>query len=310
MTLYYIALSFVGFLVCCVFLSITCASSLPASSQLCNKKILLLIGHPDDEAMFFGPSVLALTSPGAGNQVKILCLSTGNAVGLGKVRKGELLDSARRIGIHRARDVYIVDDPRLQDGPDDWKKEDIADCLAQHFLSEQTAKSTACTSSAYPPSPVKQLHQSAESFPLSTGEPNTLPVPDIILTFDPRGISLHPNHSSCHYLDTVCNTQTTMYSLTTISWIRKYLSAFDAPITRLNTLFNKPHPTPLTSTTSTSPDSLIFVSGLRDYARAFGAMVFAHKTQMLWFRWGWIITGRYMFVNDLRRVDVSKARTQ
>lgn len=42
-----------------------------------NKRICLLIAHPDDEAMFFAPTVLALTRPEAGNHVKILCLSTG-----------------------------------------------------------------------------------------------------------------------------------------------------------------------------------------------------------------------------------------
>jgi LmbE family N-acetylglucosaminyl deacetylase len=36
-----------------------------------------LIAHPDDEAMFFSPTVLALTRPDMGNHVKILCLSTG-----------------------------------------------------------------------------------------------------------------------------------------------------------------------------------------------------------------------------------------
>jgi N-acetylglucosaminylphosphatidylinositol deacetylase len=42
-----------------------------------NKRICLLIAHPDDEAMFFAPTVLALTRPETGNHVKILCLSTG-----------------------------------------------------------------------------------------------------------------------------------------------------------------------------------------------------------------------------------------
>jgi N-acetylglucosaminylphosphatidylinositol deacetylase len=42
-----------------------------------NKRICLLIAHPDDEAMFFAPSVLALTRPETGNHVKILCLSSG-----------------------------------------------------------------------------------------------------------------------------------------------------------------------------------------------------------------------------------------
>lgn len=45
--------------------------------RLRNKRICLLIAHPDDEAMFFAPSLLALTDPQLGNHVKILCLSSG-----------------------------------------------------------------------------------------------------------------------------------------------------------------------------------------------------------------------------------------
>lgn len=45
--------------------------------SLRNKRICLLIAHPDDEAMFFAPSLLALTRPETGNSVSILCLSSG-----------------------------------------------------------------------------------------------------------------------------------------------------------------------------------------------------------------------------------------
>ena len=45
--------------------------------QLRGKRICLLIAHPDDEAMFFAPTVLALTKAELGNHVKILCLSSG-----------------------------------------------------------------------------------------------------------------------------------------------------------------------------------------------------------------------------------------
>lgn len=44
-----------------------------------NKRICLLIAHPDDEAMFFAPTVLALSRPETGNHVKILCLSSGKS---------------------------------------------------------------------------------------------------------------------------------------------------------------------------------------------------------------------------------------
>lgn len=52
------------------------SSSFPT---LQGKRILLLIAHPDDEAMFFAPTLLALTRPELGNHIKILCLSSGTS---------------------------------------------------------------------------------------------------------------------------------------------------------------------------------------------------------------------------------------
>jgi N-acetylglucosaminylphosphatidylinositol deacetylase len=52
-----------------------------------NKRICLLIAHPDDEAMFFAPTVLALTRPETGNHVKILCLSSGGLTCSARTRR-------------------------------------------------------------------------------------------------------------------------------------------------------------------------------------------------------------------------------
>lgn len=41
------------------------------------KNILFLIAHPDDECMFFGPSIVSLTGKPNAN-VYLLCLSRGN----------------------------------------------------------------------------------------------------------------------------------------------------------------------------------------------------------------------------------------
>lgn len=76
-----------------------------------NKRICLLIAHPDDEAMFFAPTLLALTKPELGNHVKILCLSTGNADGLGETRKKELVKSAMLLGLRQEDDVLVLDSP-------------------------------------------------------------------------------------------------------------------------------------------------------------------------------------------------------
>ena len=43
-------------------------------------RILLLIAHPDDETMFFSPTIRALTH--AGHRVFVLCVSNGDFDGL------------------------------------------------------------------------------------------------------------------------------------------------------------------------------------------------------------------------------------
>lgn len=39
------------------------------------KRVLLVIAHPDDECMFFGPAIMKLRQEGS--QIFLLCLSTG-----------------------------------------------------------------------------------------------------------------------------------------------------------------------------------------------------------------------------------------
>lgn len=58
---------------------------------------LLLIAHPDDECMFFGPVVAGLASSGV--RLRVLCLTLGGAAGLGSVRRRELVQSCRVLGI-------------------------------------------------------------------------------------------------------------------------------------------------------------------------------------------------------------------
>ena len=71
--------------------------------------ILLLTAHPDDECMFFAPTLLGMhklaqASQGAGkltkkNNLYSLCLSVGDADGLGKIRREELSRSLDVLGI-------------------------------------------------------------------------------------------------------------------------------------------------------------------------------------------------------------------
>ena len=48
-----------------------------AVSALRGHNILVVVAHPDDEAMFFGPTLVAITKHAAQNSVGILCLSNG-----------------------------------------------------------------------------------------------------------------------------------------------------------------------------------------------------------------------------------------
>ena len=65
-----------------------------------SKKVLLLTAHPDDEVLFFSPTLLAVPR---GVQVFSLCLSYGDSEGLGQVRKQEF---------HRAMDVLKIPENR------------------------------------------------------------------------------------------------------------------------------------------------------------------------------------------------------
>lgn len=65
---------------------------------------LLLTAHPDDECMFFAPTVLAHPN------ISALCLSTGNADGLGATRAKELIRSYSALGVPPEH-IFHIDDP-------------------------------------------------------------------------------------------------------------------------------------------------------------------------------------------------------
>ena len=75
------------------------------------RNILLLTAHPDDECMFFAPTILALSEAlQPPSKLYSLCLSVGNADGLGDVRRRELEGSLDVLGIEEGR-RWVVDKP-------------------------------------------------------------------------------------------------------------------------------------------------------------------------------------------------------
>ncbi|CAJ1017906.1 N-acetyl-D-acetylglucosaminylphosphatidylinositol deacetylase [Leishmania guyanensis] len=120
--------------------------------------VLLVLAHPDDEAMFFTPLLHSLRAQRV--TVHLLCLSNGNYAGMGKEREKELYASGAFFGVQR-RNIRVVDHTDLQDGMGNvW-------------------------------SPLV-IRREVESYMQKAGNIST------IVTFDKYGVSGHPNHIAVH----------------------------------------------------------------------------------------------------------------
>ncbi|CAJ2506791.1 Uu.00g079770.m01.CDS01 [Anthostomella pinea] len=261
-----------------------------------NKRICLLIAHPDDEAMFFAPTVLALTRPETGNHVKILCLSIGDADGLGETRKRELVRSAMLLGCRQEDDVFVIDSPDFPDSiTTEWDPTRISALLSSAFaphLSSKKDNSTAPTA-----------------------------LIDALVTFDACGVSSHPNHISLYhgahaFVRALVHDKpgwaspVDLYTLSSVSVLRKYVGFLDMFATMVALAWaamaaggGKKKGAKRKSDRG-NPGVLVnmsaLVGGRESYGTARCAMTQAHKSQMVWFRWGWIALSRYMVINDLR----------
>ncbi|KAJ5939095.1 hypothetical protein N7466_002229 [Penicillium verhagenii] len=266
--------------------------------RLHSKRICLLIAHPDDEAMFFAPTVLALTKPELGNHLKILCLSSGDADGLGETRKKELQKSALQLGVRNESDVFIIDDPtRFPDSmTKDWPADQVSSLLASAFAPDLAAS----------------LNGSKKADPKKAPTATI----DILLTFDQHGISNHINHRSLYhgaveFVRLLMKDKSgfaspiELYTLTSTSMFRKYAGVLDAPFSMIQGAFsNVVARLSGVKKDGPSPARLLFVSSVAEWFTAQSAMVKCHKSQMVWFRWGWITLGRYMTVNDLKKEKI------
>ena len=241
---------------------------------------------------------------------------TGDADGKGPVRKKELQKSAKHLGLRSESDVFVVDDPsRFPDSmTKTWSEADISTLLSSAFTPDLGTPRT-------------RQNGSGNGFAAKTTPP--FATIDVLLTFDSAGISNHPNHRSLyhgarHFLRALMKDKpgytcpVTLYTLSTTSLIRKYAGVLDAPVTmlvgavsnlRATLPFSIPWPGSGGSGSSRRGkddpvNRLLFISSIREWVKAQSAMVDCHKSQMVWFRWGWISLGRYMAVNDLKRERV------
>ncbi len=72
--------------------------------------VLFITAHPDDECMFFAPTILGLQSISQPPDIRVLALSFGNAERLGETRRSEFLNSLGVLGIPQSH-RHIVDHP-------------------------------------------------------------------------------------------------------------------------------------------------------------------------------------------------------
>lgn len=77
------------------------------------RNVLLVVAHPDDESMFFSPTISYLTS--RGYNLHVLCLSIGDADGKGSIRKEELYLACAILKVP-LQQVRCLDHAELQDG--------------------------------------------------------------------------------------------------------------------------------------------------------------------------------------------------
>lgn len=208
--------------------------------------------------------------------------------------------SASMLGIRSPSDVFVLDSPQFPDSMTSaWSPAAVANVL----------------SSAFTPGSLSQKSPSQSAKNKDSGDAPLATI-DILLTFDSHGVSGHPNHKSLFYgahewLSALmadkpgwkCPVE--LYTLTTTNIVRKYVSVLDATLTMLQGALKTAGGGSEGKSKGDMPKRILFVNDLSQWNKGQKAMIGGHKSQMRWFRWGWILIGRYMVVNDLKREKIT-----
>lgn len=146
---------------------------------------------------------------------------------------------------------------------------------------------------------------------------------DVLITFDGRGVSSHPNHVSLYHgarafvaalmrgkAGWACPVD--LYSLRSVGIARKYAGLTDVFATMAvwaGGLLLLPRRRRRSRrggrrNGEDGPERLVFMNQLwgqpDGLPTAWGAMTGAHRSQMVWFRYFWLLLSRYMLMNDLK----------
>ncbi|UJR26146.1 hypothetical protein I4U23_007490 [Adineta vaga] len=237
------------------------------------RRLLLVVAHPDDECLFFSPTLRVLQSQ-HDIELNLLVFSRGNHVGLGDIRARELLGSCRVLNIPHER-CLSLDLPNIQDNPKVWWSE-------QQLI------------------PIINKYSHLWSI-------------DLLITFDDQGVSGHINHRAVASAirQIITRNNNTMirkaYELKSVSLLRKYSSILDIYVVFMSfiprffrSLFS--HVIPYNLISPPDASRMLLINTPHDYMVARTAFA-SHQSQYSWDRHLYMIVSRYMFINELNCIE-------
>lgn len=151
--------------------------------------ICFVIAHPDDEVMFFFPSLKLVFNKKKKEEIYMLCLSNGNNYGEGLKREKEFFNVWSYVGGDK-KNSKILNIADFQDGFHFWDEKKVFDIVKDFCIEHKI---------------------------------------ETIITFDAYGISKHPNHISIYRgvkLLRQWNKELLIFTLISTNIIRKYMSVY------------------------------------------------------------------------------------
>ncbi|XP_057317122.1 N-acetylglucosaminyl-phosphatidylinositol de-N-acetylase-like [Hydractinia symbiolongicarpus] len=168
------------------------------------QKVLFVTAHPDDEVVFFGPTINSLRRIVGAENIFLLAMTNGNYEGKGRTREKEIVEGFKVLGLNSGHIHFYKHEAPLVDHPDiHLPFKELAVGIEEH---------------------VKKLNI------------NT------IITFDDMGVSGHLNHGDIYRAISrhwPSNEAPDALILKSVNYFRKHFSIFDLPISFfLDALFN------------------------------------------------------------------------
>lgn len=241
---------------------------------------VLIIAHPDDESMFFVPTLTNLSDASEKKEVAVICLTTGDYDGMGSIRIHELKQAVALFGVKHLHIVHddcnvVLDQPhRVWDIP---HTVNIIDKAIKSVVSNMMGSD--CTS-------LRQLN---------------------LITFDQYGVSNHVNHiSTFHAVCQYAADYQVSHSDTILVWtlqtihnpLLKYFPIMEWMLLLLCCMG-------LSQTrTTVATHSLSIADCNRKTYRCLRPSVSwramrAHHSQFVWYRRLFIIFSKYTYTNTL-----------